>query len=256
MCVLAFSLGVLPDYPFVIVSNRDEFFNRKSVPTHYHGQKLQVLSGLEAEKGGTWLGITKTGRFAVITNYRDPSNVFDWAKSRGKLVLDFLHSDETVKEFIQSIESEFDEFNGYNLLLGELKELDFWYVSNVAKKAIKVESGIHAISNAFLNSPWPKAELLKRSLGKELEKPEFSMDDLEGLILNKQKFPLDDLPKTGVPPEIEEMLSSIFITSPAYGTVSSTIVVVDSKGKVDFRELVHTHDNSTFARSNFQFHLH
>jgi uncharacterized protein with NRDE domain len=255
VCINVFALGQNPRFPFILLANRDEFLHRPTQPAHFHGKDGFVLSGIDLEKGGTWLGISKSGRFAMITNYRDPSQIKDLASSRGHLVHDFLSSTLSPLAYCESLKANWDAYNGYNLVVGEIQNLDFCYASNIKKEIAAIESGIHGISNAFLDTPWPKMKRLKSGMEVLMKHDSLGLDNLQPLILDARKFPIAELPQTGVPIEVEEMLSSVFISSPHYGTVCSTLLVVDAEGKVEFRELVHNHVRSTFVPNDFQFYL-
>lgn len=255
MCINVFSLGNHSKFPFILIANRDEFLNRRTQSAHFHGKDGFILSGIDLEKGGTWLGISKSGRFAMITNYRDPSQIRDLPSSRGQLVHDFLFSALSPIDYCETLKAKWDMYNGYNLVVGEIQKLDFCYVSNIQRQVEKIEPGIHGISNAFLNTPWPKMKLLKLGLDRIMKKESIGLDNLQMLLLDARKFPLEELPHTGVPTEVEEMLSSVFISSPHYGTVCSTLILVDAEGKVDFRELEYNHVRSTFVPNDYQFYL-
>ncbi len=255
MCINVFSLGNHSEFPFILIANRDEFLHRPTKVAHFHGKDGFILSGIDLEKGGTWLGISKSGRFAMVTNYRDPSQIKDLPSSRGLLVHDFLSSDLSPIDYCETLKAKWDRYNGYNLVVGEIQKVDFCYASNIQRQVEKIESGIHGISNAFLNTPWPKMKWMKAGLDNLIAINNLGLDDLQNLVLDPRKFPLAELPQTGVPPEVEEMLSSVFISSPRYGTVCSTIIRVDAEGKVDFRELVHNHVHSTFVPNDYQFYF-
>jgi uncharacterized protein with NRDE domain len=255
VCINVFSFGNHSKFPFILLANRDEFLLRPTQPAHFHGKDGFILSGIDIEKGGTWLGISKSGRFAMITNYRDPSQIKDLASSRGELVLRFLSSSLSPLHYCENLKTEWDAYNGYNLIVGEIQNLEFWYASNIKEEIAKIEPGIHGVSNAFLDTPWPKMKSLKSGFEALMKNESLGLDTLQTLILDARKFPLDELPQTGVPTEVEEMLSSVFISSPHYGTVCSTVIIVDEEGKVDFRELVHDHVRSTFVPNDFQFYF-
>jgi len=256
VCINAFSFGNSTKYPFVLIANRDEFLNRKSLHASFHGENNSILSGIDSEKSGTWLGITKSGRFAMVTNFRNPHLIKDLKSTRGQLVNDFLSSELSPMEFCQTIKSTWDQFNGFNLIVADLNDLNFWYASNISLETCKLKPGLHGICNALLDTPWPKMNLLKEGLRNVMmEEETLNLDLLQPLLLNKKKFPPTELPNTGVSTAIEELLSSIFISSPAYGTVCSTVILVDFHGKVLFRELVHNHVQSTFVSNDFQFYI-
>ncbi|MBX7181972.1 MAG: NRDE family protein [Bacteroidia bacterium] len=255
MCISVFSFGQSTQFPFVLISNRDEFLSRESQSAKFHGKDNSVLSGLDLEKGGTWLGITKYGKFGLITNYRNPSLLKDQVRSRGELVLNYLNSNLDPSTYCSQIEKNIDSYNGFNLILGDLKDQSVCYVSNVLMEIKRIDPGLYGVSNAFLDTPWPKVQSLKDQFNTLLLNESMELNELEALLLNTHTYPLEILPNTGVKPELEQALSSVFISLPTYGTVCSSIIQMDSHGLVTFRELIHNHDNSTFVRNQFQFRI-
>jgi uncharacterized protein with NRDE domain len=251
MCLILFAIQHHPFYDLILLANRDEFYNRPSAPACFWKDFPTLLAGRDLQAGGTWLGITKQGKIAAITNYRDPSLYKINAPSRGLLVSDFLQNAKDTKEYLSSINQRVSDYNGFNLILGQRNRL-FWH-SNRSSQIRSLSSGIYGISNHLLDSPWPKVIRGKAMLrniiskGKELSQEEVFEQVFQ--YLRDNHVPDDrDLPDTGIGLERERMLSSIFITSPGYGTRSSTILLIDKDNQVTLIERTYSpeaHDPST-----------
>ena len=152
MWLIVFANNFLEDYKLIFATNRDEFYNRPSEQAEFWKEHPDLLAGKDLQAGGTWMGITRQGRFAAITNFRDLKNHRTDAPSRGKLTLDFLINDSSPEEYYNRLKPTLNDFNGFNLLLGSVDEL--YYFSNKTEELQKLESGIHGISNAVLDTPW------------------------------------------------------------------------------------------------------
>ncbi|MCX7981925.1 MAG: NRDE family protein [Syntrophales bacterium] len=234
MCLALLAYHVHPRYPFVFAANRDEFFDRPTQSADIWEDHPMVVGGRDLKEGGSWLGMAKNGRFAAITNIRDPVNHRSDAPSRGKLVLDFLTTEEKTEDFLARLEVEGHRYNGFNLIFGTFNEL--LYFSN-RLGSMPIEEGLHGLSNAFLDTPWPKVERGKELMKKILEKdPAEWKRKLFHLLADRKVPPDEKLPRTGVGVEWERLLAPIFITSPIYGTRSSTVIIVDREEGVSFEE--------------------
>ncbi len=236
MCLNIFSYKSHPDYKLIIAANRDEFYARKTDAAHFRSDNTDLLAGQDLEQGGTWLGITKTGKFSFITNYRDPKAFRKDAPSRGALVSDYLTGSITPEAYLKSL-GETQHFNGFNLVVGDLNEV--CYFSNVENKIRKLENGFYAVSNAFLDTPWKKLVTGKNAVQSVSSQKSFNAEELFAALHNEQKADDSELPSTGVPYEIEKLVSSMFIKSETYGTVCSTVVLIDNKNRVQFFERTH-----------------
>ncbi len=233
MCLVACALGQHSQYPFILIANRDEFRERPSAPAHFWQDNPNILAGIDLKMNGTWLGMTRTGRVALITNYRDLNNLQTDAPSRGELVSNFLRSEMSADDHLTSI-ADPAVYNGFNLLVGNVNGLT-WFSNQVAETE-QLKQGIYGLSNALLDTPWPKVEVLKNDLKHLIGTDDIRPETLFRL-LNSEHRPADHkLPHTGVGLEMERMLSSAFINTERYGTVCSTVILMDNHRQVQFIE--------------------
>ena len=253
MCLIVFANNVHPKYKFIFAANRDEFYNRPSSQANFWKENSEILAGRDLQAGGTWMGITKKGKFAAITNFRDLKNHRNDAPSRGKLTVDFLANNIHPEEYYGFLKSDLNKFNGFNLILGNIDEL--YYFSNKNEALKKLEPGIHGISNALLNTPWPKVEKSKKQLEALFGQNEIHPNEVMNILYDKNKADDDDLPDTGVGIELERMLSPVFIKSEKYGTRCSNVVLVDRDNTVSFIEKSYLPEEDEFSTSEFNFKL-
>jgi uncharacterized protein with NRDE domain len=236
MCLILFAYRVHPEYKLIVAANRDEFYNRSTAPAHFWEDSPEILAGRDLEKMGTWMGVTKGGRFAALTNYRDPMELAEGKRSRGELVADALNYKANLKEYMQDLEKNNERYPGYNLVAGDINEL--YYYSNIGQEIQKLEPGIYGLSNHFLNTEWPKVLIGKEGLSKILNhKNEDIVEELLTLLRNSDTCSDELLPKTGVTLEWERILSPLFIKSEYYGTRSSTVLLMSEK-EIQFMERV------------------
>jgi len=230
MCLIVIGWRVHPDYPLVVAANRDEFYARPSTPLGRWPDAPQVIGGLDLEAGGTWLGITESGRFAAITNVREPG-MAKGALSRGWLTRNFLTSDSAALDYVRQIDGTC--YSGFNLLLADDESLV--YCSNRDGEPRALQPGIYGLSNHLLDSPWPKLLAARQAFSAAL--PQLpDTDAFFRLLANEQIVPDDNLPRTGVPIEWERLLSAIFVKSENYGTRASTLVRYGRDGQITVQE--------------------
>ncbi|NJN46167.1 MAG: NRDE family protein [Candidatus Competibacteraceae bacterium] len=235
MCLILFAYQTHPRYRLLLAANRDEFYARPTVPAAFWHEAPEVLAGRDLQGGGTWLGVTRQGRFAAITNYRNPSDFRSDAPSRGELISQFLRGKESPQAYLDVVARHGQDYNGFNVLVGDSTAL--WYYSNQSGSPRRLEPGIHGLSNHLLNTSWPKVEWGRRKLGELLAADEEPTTvDLFELLANRTRAADSDLPNTGVSLEWERKLSSFFIESPGYGTRSSTLVRITSAGELSLTE--------------------
>ncbi len=234
MCLILFAYGIHPRYRLILAANRDEFYARPSAAAAFWDDAPNLLAGRDLQDGGTWLGITRRGRFAALTNYRDPASLRAEAPSRGRLVGDYLRGRAAPADYLDEIRSGAHAYNGFNLLVGDAHSLH-WFSNR--GRSVSLSPGLYGLSNHLLDTPWPKVERGKAGLAALLDRggdPE--AEDMLTLLADRTRPADADLPDTGVGLEWERVLSSIFITSPVYGTRSSTVLKVGRNGDVAFWE--------------------
>lgn len=233
MCTMVFAYKMHPEYDFIYIGNRDEFKTRPSIGAHYWEEDSKVIAGMDLEKGGTWAGMTTSGRMAFLTNYREPHLKKDGLYSRGFLTKNFLLSDMTPQAYLATIKTHHSAYDPFNLIVGSLGDL--WFYSNMNNKTAKIGPGIHGLSNAFLDTPWYKVVKAKERLS-ELIYKDFVIEELFSILDDKEIPPDSLLPNTGVPMELERTLSTIHIDTPTYGTMYKTAILIRKDGQVTFYE--------------------
>ncbi|KUZ72784.1 NRDE family protein [Burkholderia ubonensis] len=240
MCLIAFDWQ--PDAAagpvFTLVANRDEFFRRTSAPLSWWEDVPGLLAGRDLEAGGTWLGVSRDGRFAALTNYRAPFDIRAGAPTRGKLVSDYLGGQPVAPlDYLARLAEHAAVYNGFNLLVGDWKRRELaWFCNRAAEDAagvdapVLVPAGVHALSNGRLDTPWPKVVRKRAELGTLLtDDPAPPLDDLIALMRDTHIAADDALPHTGIPLERERALSAAFIETPEYGTRGTTALRVTMK---------------------------
>ena len=235
MCLILFSYKPNSRYRLVFGGNRDEFYYRPTKCLSFWNDAPGILAGRDLKGMGTWLGLTHTGRFAAITNYRDPASIKDNAPTRGSLVKNYLTGNQTPEAYLKNIKSADEYYNGFNLVTGDKNGI--CYYSNKADNIIPIKPGFYGLSNHLLNTPWPK---VKKSLA-DFEKlisdnKKIDPENIFRILRDTSHPPLDQLPDTGVGHVWERILSSIFIRSKTYGTRSSSIILIEYSGKTTFIE--------------------
>ena len=251
MCLIIFAYKSHPKYKFIFAANRDEFYDRPTKQADYWNDHPELLAGKDLQAGGTWVGITKQGRFAAVTNYRDLKNIKEDAPSRGMLTLDFLNNNISAEKYYEKIKPSLQDYNGFNLILGSIDEL--FYFSTHINGIKKLEPGIYGLSNAELNTDWPKVKKSKDVLSILLKNDEVHPWELLSILNDTRKAKEEDLPDTGVGMEWEKILSPIFIQSPKYGTRCSTAVVVDIENNFRFAEKTFFGSQGAFSNKDYRF---
>jgi len=233
MCLILLAHGAHPDYPLVIAANRDEYYRRPTAKAAFWRDHPHIFAGRDLEGMGTWLGITRAGRFAALTNFRDPRERKTDAPSRGQLVSAFLASERAPLEYLEEVAALAPRYNGFNLLAGDIDGV-FCFSSRLSSVQ-KLTPGIHGLSNHLLDTPWPKVARGKQRLQAALaEEP--SAEALLDLLHDREPAAESELPDTGIGAELERVLSPALIVSPQYGTRASTGVLFGRDGRVSFSE--------------------
>lgn len=256
MCIAYLSISAHPRWPLFIAANRDEFHQRASRPAAPWPDRPDIIAGIDCLGKGSWLGMTRQGRYALLTNYRDPSRLIPDAPSRGELVSQYLTNQESPASYARRVHDAGSAYNGFNLIVGDPDTA--CYVGNQAGQAMPqpLQPGRYILSNHLLDTPWPKAERLRTALDS------FPLDGLEQSLtpvfeILKDGTPAQDhaLPSTGLTLERERLLSSPFIVSPDYGTRCSTVIAVHASGRVFFSEVSYDESGRSTQRHDRPFSL-
>jgi len=249
MCLIVFAID--HDYPLVVVANRDEFHDRPTQPAVFWDNG--ILAGRDLQGGGTWMGVTRAGRFAAVTNYREAVRANSDAPSRGDLVTGFLLADEPASVWLEQLKPEMNRYNGFSLLVGVGGELA--YLSNREADIRTLGPGIYGMSNHLLETPWPKVVQSKQRLEDCLREQRMNDDALLEILADSSSPEDGALPDTGLDDAIERMLAPPFIVSDSYGTRSTTAVVIDTQGQLRFVERSFDSSGTASGEKHFAFAL-
>jgi uncharacterized protein with NRDE domain len=235
MCLILFAWQAHPRYPLIVAANREEFHERPTEPAEFWPEHPDLLAGRDLQAGGTWLGVTRKGRFAAITNYREPLvPTPPSGHSRGHLVRDFLATETSPRDHAVQLQVRGATYQGYNLLLGEPGFLV--YVSNRSDNPVSVSAGVHGLSNHLLDTDWPKVHWGRDFLESLIEQDRVDSEALFGMLTDRKLMPgrmPKDIENSDLP---EQLMRHYFIVSPVYGTRSSTVLLADHDGNVEFLE--------------------
>lgn len=262
MCLIVFSWQPQADEPLTLLANRDEFYARPTEPMHWWQEAPALLAGRDLLGGGTWLGLTRDGRFAALTNFRDgrAPRPQPGAPSRGLLVAGFLHAipgkaPAAPRDYLNDMASHASAYAGFNLLAGDLAHGQLACLSHSARETnhpADIAPGLHGLSNAVLDTPWPKVEHRKQALAQALH-THADDDTLLALMHDATLAPDDRLPETGIALDRERELSAAFIRTPNYGTRSTTLLRLRHDGQL--RVVEETHDPQSGASERRHFAL-
>ena len=233
MCLIVLAWQVHPEYPLIVTANRDEFFARPSAPASFWTDHPDVLAGRDRQAGGTWLGVTRCGRFAALTNYREGGRQDPDAPSRGALVADFLSGQDDPQRYLEALAQHGEQYNGFNLFVGDGQRL--FYYANRGAGWRALEPGIYGLSNHLIDTPWPKLSAAKAAFSAALTQLPVTAPFFD-LLADREIVADANLPETGVALEWERILSAIFVSSPAYGTRASTLLTMTRNGQVTLTE--------------------
>ena len=260
MCLIVFSLNQHLIYKLILVANRDEFYARQTESANFWPDHSNILGGRDLEAipsdktYGTWMAMTRAGKIAMVTNYRDFKNLKTKAPSRGHLVSDFLLGDLDCEKYLHQIAKIKNEYNGFNLIVGDLDQL--FYLSNYKNGADKLSPGLYGLSNHLLQTPWPKVVLAKSKLELTFKKNEIDPEQVLNIMQNEEQAPDVQLPDTGIGMERERALSSMFIKTAGYGTRCSTVILIKNSGETIFVERTYNLTDFTFETRRFEFLIH
>lgn len=241
MCLMTFAYQSHPDYNLILIANRDEAYGRPTLGAAPWAQHSDLIAGQDLEQGGTWLGIHRSGRLSAVTNYRDGRAEANPAlHSRGHLTRDFLLSGESADSISQHYAEQGPHYGAFNLLLGDIEGL--YYLSNRGRVPERLRPGIYGLSNALLDSPWPKVHQARDALSAALDTISARQDrlllaaQLTEVLAARSQAPDAQLPDTGISLELERRLSPCFIQLETYGTRATTVLLQDYQGNSCFYE--------------------
>ncbi|MBT1449503.1 NRDE family protein [Glaciecola sp. XM2] len=254
MCILFIAVNQHPNYPLIVAANRDEFHARATQHSHFWPSHPDILAGKDLVAGGSWMGISQSGKLSALTNIRAPEKERSNAISRGELVINYLSQDYTQQDYLRHLSKHANNYNGYNLLFGNLDSLQVY--NNYEDSTYNLTDGVYGLSNASLNSPWPKLDLGRSELAKYCQQGGvFNIEHLFNLLGNDTQANDEVLPQTGVPIEWERRLSSIFIQSDDYGTRSSTVLLLDKYRQIFWQERSFDKNAVVVGQQSYHFSL-
>lgn len=254
MCILFIAKGQRKDYPLIIAANRDEFNNRPTLPSHIWSSHPPIFAGKDLKAGGTWMGVTRSGRIAALTNIRKPDSEDSSARSRGELVVNYLLNQGSEIQHQQQLTQQASQYNGFNLLYGTWQNL--YVFNNHSLQNEQLTDGVHGLSNATLNAPWPKVSRGVGAISEYCSSAKTVTEDrLFSLLKDSTVAPDDMLPDTGIDKAWEKRLSPIFIQSEEYGTRSSTLLLIKRDGSASWFERTFDASGKQVDQANalFQF---
>jgi uncharacterized protein with NRDE domain len=238
MCLILFAHQAHPDFPLILAANRDEAFSRPAAPAGFWDDAPHVCAGRDLLRGGSWLGITRTGRIAAVTNFRDPTAPRDAPLSRGELVRGYLAGAADAEEYLRKVHARGSQYNGFIAIAGNIDRL--YWLSNRGPGVEAVARGVHGLSNHLLDTPWPKIQRARQTMTSLLAAGEAELvARLFDVLSDRTQAPDHELPDTGVGLQRERELSSIFVTGERYGTRASTLILVHRRGSVLLVERSH-----------------
>lgn len=249
MCLITFSLSSHPTYKLVLAANRDELYKRPTAPANFWPEYPDLLAGKDLQANGTWLGITKKGKIAAITNCYDEGTLpSDTQKhSRGKIVIDYLTSEKTAVQYLDQLIIKKDQYLPFNVLLGDIDEI--YHFNSQNQLYTLLQKGTHSLSNATINTPWPKVINTKTKMNRIMNTPNHYINQLFQMMMDQTPASDQQLPDASFPIEIKRKVSTNFIDTEDFGTRSTTLILVDHNHMVTFIERTYdskynSHDNS------------
>jgi uncharacterized protein with NRDE domain len=251
MCLIAFAYQVHPEHPIILAANRDEFYSRATQNAHWWPDHPDLLAGKDLEANGTWMGVSRSGLIAAVTNVREPDKRNTASRSRGELPREFLQQQPSITDYNNYLINTQNDFQGYNLIYGSGESL--WFFSNRIPEPQALAPGIYGLSNASLNTPWPKVEKIKKSLKRLLDNNNLSTPALLQMMASTSEADDSQLPSTGVSLEWERRLSAICIHKPdyGYGTRSTTALIISHSEEICFHERVLAPEAETGTKITF-----
>lgn len=252
MCLLVLAWQSHPRYRLIVAANRDEFHDRPSAPLGWWVDDPRILAGRDLRGAGTWMGAARSGRFGVVTNFRELERPAAGAPSRGDLVTRFLAATTSPQDYCDDLHQCASRYAGFSLLLGGPRSLHY-YSNRGESAAVPLERGIYGLSNHRLDSPWPKLLRTRTRLAELIAADDVSPARLFTLLADRTPADLDETPDTGLPPEWERALSSPFVVHERYGTRCSTVLLVEYDGRTTMCERRFDESGSTTGATRLEF---
>lgn len=249
MCLVVLAIRQSPQYPLILAGNRDEFHRRPTQKAGWWPDRPEVIGGRDLQAGGTWLALHRNGRFATVTNYRDAEPVSPTLRSRGHLVTDFLKSNLTALDYLDTIDG--DKYAGFNLIAGDDKKVA--YRSNRGADARELPPGVYGLSNALLDGRWDKVERSKQRLSALLDRDAVNETTVLHLLDDRALGPVEEVDSTNLSFTLAHAISAPFIVTPDYGTRSSTVVFADHEGRWHITERRFDADGNSTGECRFTF---
>lgn len=252
MCLILIAHQLTQQIPLLVLANRDEFYARPTMAARHWEESPGMIAGRDLVSGGTWFG-ARNDRWATVTNIREgaKSKENHNSRSRGWLVRDYLQGELPPEDFFASIKATMGDFAGFNLLLGDAREL--WYASNRDNSPRLLPPAIYGLSNHRLDTPWPKVVRGKRGLDQLLNGSSFDKEAAFALLADTTRAKDRELPDTAIPLEWERALSAAFIATPEYGTRCSTLLMVKAGGHHLFIERRFAEEPQQWEMSEFSW---
>lgn len=251
MCLILFALRAHPEVPLIVAANRDEFHERPAAAANFWPDAPDVLAGRDLEAGGSWLGVTRSGRFAAVTNFSEPPPEPRPPRSRGELVSGFLTGSEPPETYLQSVATHAHDYTGFNLLAGHGDDL--WYYSNRIARPQRLMPGTYGLSNHLLDTAWPKVRRGKSALAAfEDAEQHPDVDALLELLADDTQPDDAELRHAGLDPVTARRVAPCFIRGSVYGTRASTVVLCHRDGRIRFAEQRYGADGIASGRNDFE----
>lgn len=251
MCLVVLAWRAHPRWPLVIAANRDEFHQRPAEPLHWWPDDPRILAGRDLEAGGTWLAASRHGRFATVTNYRESVKAQKGERSRGALVTDFVTADSTPLAFTRSIEQE--RYAGFSVLVATPASVA--YVSNRGDAPRTLTTGVYGLSNASLDTPWPKVVKSRQRLQSLLEGDDVTADSLFALLADRDPAEEIGTPARDLPAPTARAVSAPFVVTPEFGTRCSTILILGANGDIQVSERRFDAEGRRNGESSVEFRI-
>lgn len=249
MCLVVFAWHSHADYKLVLAANRDEFHERPAQDLDWWPDRPAILAGRDLQAGGTWLAAGKTGRFATVTNYRERQTPHSKAKSRGELVAEFVAGSDPARAHLAAIDGS--KYAGFSLLGADRDTL--FYVSNRGDELTELDAGVYGLSNASLDTPWPKLLRTRDALSQMLAAGAVDESALLRLLADREPARVADIDAGDLPFEFARAVSAPFITTERYGTRCTSVLLWDYEDRISLAEMRFDSAGNPSGESRFSF---